>query len=545
MGKYRSRIAVKSMVNILVLLVAFTVIMCAIGYAAFTEAMMFRYVDGGIRILEVAKTDIEPDKLEYYLESGGDGEGYAQMWERLNLLCNGSGATFIYIIRPDTETYDTVTYYLSTVNWNTSYSPYPVGYVKATTNDEYREKYRALMEGETDSDWLYLGGMNYSADLHHITVILPLKGSDGEVKALLNVQRQITDLVETRNHYVLEVILTTFVLFWVTLLLNGQVQRRTLLMPIEKITHEAVRFARENVANPVKLTDSIKSRDEIGLLAHSIDEMEEQVTDYTQSLKRVTAEKERMNTELNLAERIQAGMLPRVFPPFPERGEFDIYASMDPAREVGGDLYDFFLIDEDHLCLEIGDVSGKGIPAALFMMAAKILLENKVKSGSSPAEILAEVNNAICANNPEDMFITVWLGILEISTGKLTAVNAGHEYPVLRQPDGSYELLKDKHGFVLGSMENLKFKEYELKLEPGASIFVYTDGLPEAMDEGNNMFGTGRMLDALNIEPDAAPQRTLENVRTAVDDFVKGAEQFDDLTMLCLQYRGTKHSGQL
>jgi sigma-B regulation protein RsbU (phosphoserine phosphatase) len=251
-----------------------------------------------------------------------------------------------------------------------------------------------------------------------------------------------------------------------------------------------------------------------------------------------------MNTELNLAERIQAGMLPRVFPAFPERGEFDIYASMDPAREVGGDLYDFFLIDEDHLCLQIGDVSGKGIPAALFMMAVKILLENGVKGGHSPAQILAEVNNAICANNPEDMFITVWLGILEISTGKLTAVNAGHEYPVLRQPSGSYELLKDKHGFVVGSMENLKFREYELKLEPGASIFVYTDGLPEAMDEGNNMFGTGRMLDALNTEPDAAPQRTLENVRTAVDDFVKGAEQFDDLTMLCMQYRGAKQSGQ-
>ena len=198
-------------------------------------------------------------------------------------------------------------------------------------------------------------------------------------------------------------------------------------------------------------------------------------------MTRVTAEKERIGTELALATRIQADMLPNIFPAFPDRTDFDIYATMDPAKEVGGDFYDFFLIDDDHLCMVMADVSGKGVPAALFMMASKIILRNNAMMGKSPAKILGPTN-AICSNNQEEMFVTVWLGILEISTGKLTAANAGHEYPVMKRPDGRFELLKDKHGFVVGGMEGVKYKDYELQLEPGAKLFLYTDGVPEATD---------------------------------------------------------------
>jgi sigma-B regulation protein RsbU (phosphoserine phosphatase) len=230
-------------------------------------------------------------------------------------------------------------------------------------------------------------------------------------------------------------------------------------------------------------------------------------------------------------------MLPSTFPAFPDRREFDIYASMDPAKEVGGDFYDFFLVDEDHLCLLIADVSGKGIPAALFMMASMIILANNAMMGKSPAQILADTNGAICANDREEMFVTVWLGILELSTGKLTAANAGHEYPALQKAGGRFELLKDKHGFVIGGMAGARYKEYELQLEPGDKLFVYTDGVPEATDAANELFGTERMLAALNEDPAAAPEQILEQVRRAVDGFVKDAEQFDDLTMLCIEYR--------
>ncbi|MBO4692992.1 MAG: SpoIIE family protein phosphatase [Clostridia bacterium] len=250
----------------------------------------------------------------------------------------------------------------------------------------------------------------------------------------------------------------------------------------------------------------------------------------------------RIESELNLATRIQADMLPNTFPAFPGRVEFDIYASMDPAKEVGGDFYDFFLIDDDHLYMAVADVSGKGVPAALFMMASKIILANNAIAGKSPAQILTDTNAAICSNNREEMFVTVWIGILELSTGKLTAANAGHEYPVIKNPDGVFKLLKDKHGFVIGGMSGIKYKEYELTLSPGSKIFLYTDGVPEATDAENRLFGADRMIQALNQKPEASPEEILKNIRKSVDDFAGGAEQFDDLTMLCVEYTGNDNN---
>ena len=245
----------------------------------------------------------------------------------------------------------------------------------------------------------------------------------------------------------------------------------------------------------------------------------------------------RMETELRMATQIQEGMLPNIYPPFPERREFDIYGTMNPAREVGGDFYDFFLVDEDNLALVVADVSGKGVPAALFMMAAKIILANNAMMGLSPAQVLAATNSSVCASNPEEMFITVWFGILEISTGRLTAANAGHEYPVLKQGD-RFELFKDRHGLVLGAMDGVKYKEYTIQLSPGDKIFLYSDGVPEATDSNNKLFGTDRMLEALNQRPESSARNILADVQEAVDEFVGTAEQFDDLTMLCLEYRG-------
>jgi len=255
-------------------------------------------------------------------------------------------------------------------------------------------------------------------------------------------------------------------------------------------------------------------------------------------------EKERIGAELELATRIQGNALPKEFPPFPDRQEFDIFASMTPAKEVGGDLYDYFLLDDDHLCLTIGDVSGKGVPAALFMMVAMALIHHVAMQEKSPAKILQIVNEEICARNPEEMFVTVWLGVLEISTGKLTAANAGHEYPALRTPGGSFALYKDRHGFVIGGMEGMHYREYTISLEPGARLFVYTDGVAEATDDKETLFGTDRMLQALREKEDGSPREILDAVSRAVEDFVGNAPQFDDLTMLCLQYHGVEEPGK-
>jgi len=263
---------------------------------------------------------------------------------------------------------------------------------------------------------------------------------------------------------------------------------------------------------------------------------------YDQSRRYIKQQKDksRIETELSMASSIQADMIPSVFPAFPERPEFDIFASMNPAKEVGGDFYDFFLIDEDHLCLVIADVSGKGVPAALFMMASKIILANNAMITKSPAATLTNANNAICANNREEMFVTVWLGILELSTGKLTAANAGHEYPIISKPNGQFEVIKDKHGFVVGGASGMKYQEYEIQLEPGSKLFIYTDGIPEANNKKKELFGLDRLVNALNKDASKSPKDITEQVKNDVDSFVQSAEQFDDLTMLCLEYIGRK-----
>lgn len=267
-------------------------------------------------------------------------------------------------------------------------------------------------------------------------------------------------------------------------------------------------------------------------------DMERDLAEHEETVKKAAADKERILTELNLATQIQEDALPHVFSPFPKRTEFSLYADMDPAREVGGDFYDFFLVDEDHLAIVIADVSGKGVPAALFMMVSKAILENNAMTGRSPGEILSSVNETICANNQSQMFVTAWLGILEISTGKVTAANAGHEYPAVCRAGGHFALVKNRHGLVIGGMEGIRYREFELFLRQGDKLFLYTDGVPEATNGSHELFGTDRMLSALNRHADESPRDILKGVRECVDSFVGGAEQFDDLTMLCLEYNG-------
>ena len=249
-------------------------------------------------------------------------------------------------------------------------------------------------------------------------------------------------------------------------------------------------------------------------------------------------EQERIVEELHTAREIQMSALPHTFPPFPERTEFELFASMDPARDVGGDFYDFFFIDHDHLCLVIADVSGKGIPGALFMMLSKRIIEDAARADLDPGEILEKTNRSLCDNNQAGMFVTVWLGILELSTGRLTAANAGHEYPAIGKNGGGFKLYKDKHGFVIGGLEDVRYRSYELQLAPGDKIFVYTDGVPEATAESMEMFGVERMTAALNTNPDGSPEEILPTVKRAVEAFIGDAEQFEDLTMMCLKYKG-------
>lgn len=305
-----------------------------------------------------------------------------------------------------------------------------------------------------------------------------------------------------------------------------------IVKPVETMTNDIIDGGK--TGKPFEMKDIYKTNDEIEVLAQSFDDLTKKIVQYIKDITQITKEKERIGTELELARKIQADMLPNIYPAFPDRPEFDIYASMRPAKEVGGDFYDFYLIDKDHLGMVIADVSGKGVPAALFMMMSRILIKNYAMMGYSPAQVLEQTNNSICMNNKEDMFVTVWYGVLEISTGKITAANAGHEFPIIKKQGGKFELLQDEHGFVLGGMEGMKYKEYEIQLDSGEMLFLYTDGVPEATDGENNMYGTDRLLEAMNSKEHTDPLELLGSITDNVDQFVGEADRFDDMTMLAV-----------
>ena len=536
-----NRVLVKSIVAIVLPLMLFASIVGVAGNKAFSDAMQVQYASSAYRMADAAALEVDPDRMDAYLESGGETEEYRAVWDRLDQLCNALGVTFIYVIQPDLTDYGHITFIFSTVNANFSeYSPYEVGFVRETTNDRYRQQYRNLYEGKSEREMQVLESRQYKTDTHHLTAMRALKGADGETKAILCVQRQMSGLQLTSERFHRSVLHVLIAIVLMVILSQAVYLNWALITPVRRITDEAFRFAGENCPAQVKLVDQIHNRDEIGQLAASIDRMEEQVGEYIDNLTTITAEKQRITTELTLARRIQEAMLPHQFPPFPERKEFELYASMTPAKAVGGDFYDFFLIDEDHLGLVMADVSGKGIPAALFMMICKTILQSCAMLGQSPAEILTKTNEALCSNNQVDMFVTVWTGILEISTGLLRAANAGHEYPALRRAGGNFELYKRKHGLAVAAMGGVSYREYELQLFPGDALFVYTDGVPEAIDAREQAFGTERLLHALNLDPAAGPEELLRNVRREMDAFVKDAEPFDDITMLGFVYHGTE-----
>lgn len=357
-----------------------------------------------------------------------------------------------------------------------------------------------------------------------------------------NIDTNTEQVASTVNDSILIIIQNCLVLFAVLILIItyfvGKIAGK-ITDPLKRLETDVLEISHGNLDSRTE----VSTDDEIGSLARAFNYMTESLQKYIVELKDVTAREERIASELSVATTIQADMLPSDFPAFPERKEFDIYASMTPAKEVGGDFYDFFFIDDDHLALVIADVSGKGVPAALFMVIAKTLIKNRAMMGGTPSEILGYVNNQLCEGNEQEMFVTTWLCIIELSTGKCTASNAGHEYPAIRRAGGKYELFKQKHSPALAVMEGVKFMQYEFELAAGDSIYVYTDGVAEATNSENLLFGTDRMIDALNIAPDSAPEKLLEAVRSGIDSFIGEAPQFDDITMLCLHYFG-KDSGK-
>lgn len=253
-------------------------------------------------------------------------------------------------------------------------------------------------------------------------------------------------------------------------------------------------------------------------------------------LQETTAAKERIESELKIAQKIQASMLPRIFPPFPDRTEFDIYASMTPAKEVGGDFFDFFLVDENKVAIVIGDVSGKGVPAALFMVIAKTLIKNEAQQDISVDEIFYNVNNSLCKDNEELLFVTSFIAILDLKTGKLEYSNAGHNPPLIKREEGKFEYLEVNNGFVLGAMTDFEYKREVIDFNPGDIIYIYTDGITEAMNNNREQYSTDRLLNTFNNIEELEVENIENIIKFDVNKFVGDAPQYDDYTMLVLKY---------
>ncbi|MCR5346294.1 MAG: SpoIIE family protein phosphatase [Fretibacterium sp.] len=544
--RFRANLTAQILSGVVIVLAVLCGVVSFIGYSEFTEALELQYESKSFNMARTAATYITPGFLSATDRMSANWrfryDIIQKEWQR---LADTQDATFIYLYRrldEEYNTYDRFEVLISVMNASAPYMVFSSGIIINDMPDVYEPAYSSLYEDGADRAVVPVYRDEFSEDEYksgdHITVLLPIRDSQGRVLAVLGVEQQMKALQNARSTYVRHVFLATGVFLIVVLLGYGLYLKHGLLNPIRRIAEEAQRFARENTRPFVPLSQSIRLSNEIGQLAQTIDRMETDIRSYIEDLTRATREKEQIKAELHVARKIQADMLPREFPPFPDRKEFEIFATMTPAKEVGGDFYDFFFTDRDHLALVIADVSGKGVPAALFMVIAKTLIKDRAQMGGTPSEILDAVNNRLCDGNSEGFFVTVWLGILEVSTGKLTSANAGHEYPVIKRAGGMWELIKDNHSPAVAVRSGLKFRENSLELRPGDSLYLYTDGVAEATNAENDLYGTDNMTAALNRHPDEPMEELLVSMKREVDTFVGDAPQFDDITMMGLQYWG-------
>lgn len=369
-------------------------------------------------------------------------------------------------------------------------------------------------------------------------VYLPISSSSDELIGVIGVTLESNTLKAKLSRMLIGGQIISGLIFLVCGGLLIILVRGVVINPLANVEKNVKRYSENK--DSAQVTESLKrfiSQNEIGELAGAFSNLVVEIDRYTKEIENLATEKERISVELNVAKTIQEACLPSTFPAFPDRNEFELYAMTDPAKEVGGDFYDFFLIDDNHLGLVMADVSGKGIPAALFMMISKTLIKNHAMFSLEPNQVFEAVNNILCENNRAEMFVTAWLGVLEISTGKMICSNAGHEYPAIKRANGEFELLIDKHGFVLGGFEDMAYTTYEIELKPQDILFVYTDGVPEATSSEQELFGTDRMLEALNNCKGSEIKAYTDSVEAAIEKFVADAPQFDDLTMLAFKYK--------
>lgn len=531
----------KFILSLAVLGVALTVTISAFSYLSSKDYLEEMYAQRVISGSKSVATMLDKEDVRTIISDGGENsEAYGRVENILNTIKRDGEITYLSLVIPDE---DSVTFYIDGCVPEMGDDPAnqltygtDVLYTDAANDEADLQKYLLIwgMYAEnkgtdeplvTDNSY----GYNYTA-------VAPILDENGQ--AIAEIQ-YILDMQEVRDHlngFLYNMLGISFCIICAALLLYILLVKWMVLNPVEKLSEFTTEITK--TGNFGKQEIEIKTGDEIEALGQSFNYMMERLEDYIKDLTVVTAEKERIGAELNVATQIQSSMLPCIFPAFPDRDELDIYATMTPAKEVGGDFYDFFMVDERHVAIVIADVSGKGVPAALFMVIGKTLIKDHTQPGRDLGEVFTEVNNILCESNDNGMFITAFEGVLDLVTGEFRYANAGHEMPFIYRKDGGYEAYKIRPGFVLAGMENIKYKEQKIQLNIGDKIFQYTDGVTEATDKDNQLYGMDRLHKVLNEKClDCNPEQTLKLVKEDIDAFVGDNDQFDDITMLCLEYK--------
>ena len=528
--------------KLLLAAVAFGLLLCIIivtmGYRHFSHVFMAQYSSTTAQFAHISASYITGEDITRYSTERRTDATYAAIYEKLMEITNVADLDSISVTVPDTIKYETQTCIFHTVNARFADKIQPRGFGSpeylATKSKASIINIKRLMQLGNRYTEYHFAKDERGTPTGTVTSAIPLRDRYNNIVAMLSVTKSIDEVIALQMLYFKRVSLVALVVTLGFILLYGFFLWQTVIRPILQIKGEMSFFAQNNALSG--MLKKIKNRDEIGSLSHSFEDMSEKINRYISELTTVTAEKERISTELNVAAKIQLESLPKAYPAFPERTDFDLFASMSPAKEVGGDLYDYALLDDDHLMLVVGDVSGKGVPAALFMMTAKTLLSSLAMQGLSPREIFMAANDHLCNGNSAELFVTCWLGILTFSTGELRFVNAGHPYPVLFH-DGEFGFIKEKPNFVLGGMPGIPYKEHSLTLNKGDRLFVYSDGVTEATSGAKKLFGEERLLSAVSATAAQNAPDTLKSVCCAIDEFVGNAEQFDDITMLQFEWK--------
>ena len=477
---------------------------------------------------------IDGDRIAHYLETEEKDEYYYEILDFLNSFRLNTDIQYYYVFVPFE---DDLVYIWDANALKPGETAEDVDFCELG----YREEY---MEGGKEATYsIYKQNPPEEIELvnddkygYIASAYSPVFDSNGEPVAVVGVDVYMPDLQANMRDFLVVVIAAIFLVVLAAILMCFFFVKRKIVNPINKIRDASKRMV-ENLENEDSIDVSVKTGNEIEELFDSFKEMYRDVKDYIKKLEGVTAEKERIGAELDVAKHIQASMLPCIFPAFPERSEIDIYATMEPAKEVGGDFYDFFMVDDTHLAIVMADVSGKGVPAALFMVIGKTLIKDHTTPGRDLGKVFTEVNQLLCESNSEELFITAFEGVLDLVTGEFVYVNAGHEMPFICKAGGKFEPYKIRAAFVLAGMEGMKYRAGSMMLEPGDKIFQYTDGVTEATNVNNELYGMERLGTILNKVKNGTPHEILPTVKKDIDDFVGEAPQFDDITMLCLEYK--------